>query len=124
MSAWNLKIFFDGACPMCSREIRFLMGRNKKGTLAFEDTSAPGFQPQAFGISSDPQRVIHAQLANGTIITGMEVFRRAYKEVGLGFLLAPTGWPIIKPVADICYSVFARYRKKIGKHLGSSCPLP
>jgi predicted DCC family thiol-disulfide oxidoreductase YuxK len=42
----------------------------------------------------------------------MDVFRRAYASVGLGWLVAPTGWPLVRPVFDKAYTWFARYRPR------------
>ncbi len=116
---WNIKIFFDGACPLCSREMAFLRNRNIEGKIYFEDTSAPNFNPAQFGLSSEADRLIHAMLPDGSLISGLEVFRRVYKEVGLGWLLAPTGWPVLRPLCDIAYRIFAKNRKKIGSLFGS-----
>jgi predicted DCC family thiol-disulfide oxidoreductase YuxK len=49
-------------------------------------------------------------LADGSVVEGLEVFRRAYRAVGLGWLLAPTGWIGLRRIADWAYGVFARYR--------------
>lgn len=121
MNDYRLKIFFDGACPFCVREMRFLMRMNRNGHLAFEDTSKPGFDPTVYGISQDAHRVIHALTFEGQIVTGVEVFRRAYGFIGFGWLLAPTGWPILKPIFDRLYLLFARNRIRIGKFFGRKC---
>ncbi|MDZ4786815.1 MAG: DUF393 domain-containing protein [bacterium] len=121
MSNWNFKMFFDGDCPMCTREVDFLKSKNNKGTLAFENTASPGFSPEKYGITTNTERIIHGILPDGTIVSGVEVFRRAYKEIGLGWLLAPTGWPILKPIFDAMYVVFARNRIRIGKFFGRKC---
>src|SRR5437868_680020 len=92
-SIWNFKMFYDGACPFCLREVRFLMKKNKTGTISFEDTSLPAFDAASFGITTDSNRIIHGMLPDGTLVRGLEVFRRAYKEIGLGWLWAPTAWP-------------------------------
>lgn len=120
MSTKDLRVtmFFDGACPICSREARFLMKRNRAGHIKFEDTSRPGFDPKAFGIPTDTNRVIHGLLPDGTVIRGMEVFRAVYKAIGLGFLMAPTGWPILRPIFDAFYLIFAKNRMRIGKLFG------
>jgi len=128
MENWKVKLFIDGACPMCSKEGRFLKSKDKNCNLAFVDTSAPDFDPAKYGISSDPNRLIHAILPDGSVIRGMEVFRQAYHQIGLGWLIAPTGWPILKTFFDLCYAVFARNRKWIGKFISrgennSSCSL-
>jgi len=117
----KLTLFIDGACPICSREGAFLKRMDKLGQIAFEDTSAPGFDPKSFGISSDPNRLIHARLPDGTIVQGVEVFRQAYRRVGLGWLLAPTSWPILRPLFDRAYLVFANNRKRIGRLFGPRC---
>ncbi len=121
MSTYNFTIFYDGACPICSREMRFLKSRNKRGTLAFQDTAATGFDPATYGLPDAHQRLIHGMLPDGGLVKGVEVFRRAYGEVGLGWLLAPTGWPILRPIFDRFYIVFARNRKRISKLFGPTC---
>lgn len=106
---------------MCSREMKFLMQKNKSGGLAFEDTTSPGFDPAKYGITTDPNRLIHAVTSDGQIVVGVEVFRRAYREIGFGWLLAPTGWPVLRPFFDLLYRIFAKNRLKIGRLLGRSC---
>jgi predicted DCC family thiol-disulfide oxidoreductase YuxK len=53
---------------------------------------------------------IHGVLPDGTAIEGVEVFRRAYAAVGLGWLMAPTRWPGLRRLADLAYRIFARNR--------------
>ncbi len=53
---------------------------------------------------------MHAFGRDGDLITGMEVFRRAYRAVGWGWVWAPTGWPLLKPAFDALYRAFARNR--------------
>ena len=43
MTTWDFKLLYDGECPLCMREVRWLQKKNRKGRLAFEDVSAPGF---------------------------------------------------------------------------------
>ena len=38
------------------------------------------------------------------------VFRQAYALVGLGWLLAPSGWPGLGWLADAAYGLWARWR--------------
>lgn len=119
--SFNFTIFVDGACPICSREAKLLMKRDKNKRIRFVDTSETGFDAAKFGISTDPNRVIHGLMKDGTIVYGVEVFRQVYKELGLGWLLAPTAWPILKPIFDACYLVFAKNRIAIGRFFGRSC---
>lgn len=119
--AWQFRIFYDGDCPLCMREMRAMMRRPCAAQLDFVNTAKPEFDPAEFGISSDPNRLIHGMLPDGTIVQGMEVFRNAYSVLGLGWLIAPTGWPFLKPVFDFAYAVFARHRMRISKMLGRHC---
>jgi predicted DCC family thiol-disulfide oxidoreductase YuxK len=112
VSEETLCILYDGGCPLCRREIRFLERLDRgRGRLAFQDIESPDFDPTRHGLGREQVMArIHATLPDGGVIEGMEVFRRAYAAVGLGWLLAPTRWPGLRRVADAAYSLFARNR--------------
>ena len=120
-NSWNLKIFYDGACPICSKEISFLKRRDKKNKLNFEDTAVANFDRSIFPVFKNSDTVIHGMLPDGKFIHGLEVFRNAYREIGFGWLLAPTGWPILKPIFDSLYLIFAKNRLKISRLFGRNC---
>lgn len=115
MSA-ELTILFDGLCPVCAREMGFLRNRDRARRIEFVDIAAAGFDPGRFGLSM-PQVIgaMHAVLPDGRVIVGVEVFRRAYALVGLGWLLRWTAWPLLRPVADFGYRIFARVRPRFSK---------
>jgi ligand-binding SRPBCC domain-containing protein/predicted DCC family thiol-disulfide oxidoreductase YuxK len=116
---WEMKLLYDGACPFCRREINWLKDKDHTNRIELEDISADGFDASRYGLTHEMvDGKIHAFLADGSVITGMEVFRRLYAAVGLGWLLAPTGWPVIRPVADYAYGVFARNRVRLGHAAG------
>jgi predicted DCC family thiol-disulfide oxidoreductase YuxK len=109
---WKIKLLYDGACPLCSREIRFLERRDRgRGAIRFEDIAAPCFDPRAHGMElRELMARIHGVLPDGSLVEGVEVFRQAYAAVGLGWLVAPTRWPGLRRLADLAYRVFARNR--------------
>lgn len=120
--SWKLKIFYDGECPFCKREVEFMKKRDPKGSLAFEDIESEGFDPSPYGLSyEDTTRVIHAVRADGSVLQKMEVFREAYTLLGFGWLLAPTGWPGLRGLFDFLYETFAKNRVKLGRWCGRSC---
>jgi len=122
MHSWHFKLLYDGACPLCQREARFLQRRDRHGRLAFEDITAPGFDAAIYGATQEKlMGVIHGVFPDGRIVTRLEVFRQAYRAVGLGWLLAPTAWPGLRWLADRGYEWFARNRMAIGKWLGRHC---
>lgn len=112
---WQVRVLFDGECPLCAREIRALARLDRgRGRIDFEDISAPDFDPARYGLGqADVMARIHGVLPDGTPIEGVEVFRRAYAAVGLGWLLAPTRWPVLRGLADRAYRLFARNRLRL-----------
>lgn len=108
-------ILVDGLCPLCRREGELLLRLDKgRGRIRIEDIADPAFDPARFGTTIDAvMGHIHAVMPDGSIVKGMEVFRRAYTLVGWGWLWAPTGWPILKPLFDRFYNWFARNRYRI-----------
>jgi predicted DCC family thiol-disulfide oxidoreductase YuxK len=122
METWRFKILYDGKCPLCRREVRFLQGRNRKGWLAFEDITTPGFDPAGYHSTQEEMMgVIHGVFPDGRMVKKVEVFREAYRAAGVGWLLAPTAWPVLRWLADRGYEWFARNRMGLGKLFGREC---
>jgi len=122
MTAYPFRVLIDGECPLCRREARFLERLDKgRGRLVMEDIAAPGFDAGAIGCTfEDVMGSIHGVTPEGKVVTGMEVFRRAYGAVGLGWALAPTGWPGLKWVFDALYRWFAANRLRFTGR-GAAC---
>ena len=115
-----LTILFDGGCPLCRREVTFLERRDRRlhddqTTLAFVDIDRPDYDPIAHQGITYRQAMgrIHGVEANGTVLQDLAVFRRAYEQVGLGWLYAPTRWPVVGPLAEGAYGLWARLRLAI-----------
>jgi len=122
MNEWRFKLLYDGECPLCRREVRWLKRLNRGGHLAFDDISAPGFDPAPYRRSHEELLgIIHGVFPDGRIVREVAVFREAYKAVGLGWVLAPTGWPFLRWIFDRLYITFARYRIPVGRLFGRSC---
>lgn len=115
MEAWRIKLFVDGACPVCKQEMRWLRRLDKgRGHIIFEDISDPSFDAANFGL--DNKQVIlrmYGILPDGQVVQSMTAFRSAYSAVGFGWLLAPTGWPVLRPICDLCYLIFAKIRPRL-----------
>lgn len=112
MPAWEIRVLYDGGCPLCTREIRALRRLDRRrGRISFEDIAAPGFDPASYGLRYETlMSRIHGVLPDGTLIEGVEVFRRLYSAVGLGWLVAPTRWPFLRGLCEAAYRAFARNR--------------
>jgi predicted DCC family thiol-disulfide oxidoreductase YuxK len=115
VSDFEVEVFYDGACPLCSREIAMLRRLDRAGRIRFVDLAAPGFDPAAVGVSLEALLArIHARLPDGTLIDGVEVFRRLYAAVGLGPVVALTRLPGVAQLLDVAYDGFARRRRRLG----------
>lgn len=112
----ELTLLFDGACPLCLREVTTLRRRDgDQGRLAFVDVDNPAYDPARYGGITYPEAMgrMHAIRADGQVIRDVEVFRAAYALVGLGWLYAPTRWPLLRPLVDALYGLWARWRLAI-----------
>ena len=109
-------MLYDGDCPLCMREVDMLRRRDaSKRGICFVDISEPEYDPEMHGGISfqDAMERIHAILPDGTVIKDVEVFRRLYEEVGLGWVYAVTNIPAVERVANAVYDVWAKYRLPI-----------
>ncbi|MFN9869906.1 MAG: thiol-disulfide oxidoreductase DCC family protein [Cyanobacteriota bacterium] len=113
----QLTVLYDGACPLCRREVTFLEQRDRQRNgaqrrLAFVDIDAPDYDPTLHaGIGyREAMGRIHAIEADGSVLQDVTVFRRAYDLIGLGWLYAPTGWALVGPLVNGIYRLWARAR--------------
>lgn len=112
-SSWKIKLLYDGACPLCLREVRFLQHRDAgQGRVVFVNIADDNYDPVEHGGVDFETAMgrIHAVLPDGTVITNVEVFRQVYDILGIGWVYAATRWPLIGPLVDWLYSVWADWR--------------
>ncbi len=126
--AESFTILIDGDCPLCRHEARLLSKLDRgRGRLRLVDIALPEFDASVYGRTQDDvMGSIHGVTAEGRVVEGVEVFRRAYRAVGWGWLLSWTGWPLVRPIVDGVYRVFARIRLRLpGRRCESgSCRVP
>jgi len=115
MNDWDIKVFHDGACPLCRREIAMLRSMDPHQRVALEDIADPAFDASQYGLTREQVHAyIHGVLPDGTVVRGMEVFRRVYEAVGRGWVWRWTAWPVFRPIADAAYWVWAKMRPLFG----------
>jgi predicted DCC family thiol-disulfide oxidoreductase YuxK len=96
--------------------VRFLRRRDgERGRLAFVDVAADDYDASSHGSISyrDAMERIHGLTGTGEVVRDVEVFRRAYALVGLGWLYAPSRWPLLRGIADGLYRLWARWRLRL-----------
>jgi len=110
----KLILFFDGSCPVCTKEIKLLKKYDKKEEIQFEDITLTDF-PNRFGYIDLPnaEAILHGQLPDGSIITGMDVTFLAWEIVHRNTWMRALKLPIIRTMTDWVYFIFAKHRKAI-----------
>lgn len=110
---WQIKLLYDGQCPLCVREVNFLQKQDRdRGLVVFVDIADDDYNPAENGGIDFATAMgrIHAVLPDGSVIKNVEVFRQVYNILGIGWIYAATGWPIIGPLVDLLYGIWADWR--------------
>lgn len=113
---WKIKLLYDGDCPLCVREVNFLRKKDAgRGKVVFVDVADDNYSPEE-NANIDYEMAmnrIHAILADGSIVTNLEVFRQVYEILGMGWVYSFTKLPLLGKVADKIYAIWANWRLKM-----------
>jgi predicted DCC family thiol-disulfide oxidoreductase YuxK len=113
-----LRIFYDGACPVCSREIEHYCRRDHDGRLIAIDISAPDFDPPPCGIPRESLMYeLHAIDRDGIVYRGVDAFCAIWQAfpASITYRLLGTfvNLPGISTLARLGYRGFARLRPRL-----------
>ncbi len=111
--SWQIELLYDGACPLCVREVNFLKTKDAgRGLVSFVDIAEDDYEPAAHaGIDFETAMGrIHAIFPDGSIVKNVEVFRRTYEILGIGWIYAITKIPAIEYLANLLYGIWADLR--------------
>ena len=114
----KLQVYFDGLCPLCSREIDVYRKKDKAGAIEFVDISHPEFTAEKEGLHPRRvQEVFHVrETASGKLLTGVDGFIAIWKVLpGLGLAARVAEKPWAKPFLKAGYCVFAKIRPYLPK---------
>lgn len=83
------KVFFDGACPLCRREIAFYRGLQGGDCIDWVDVSTTTQPLQSFGITRDQALArLHAVTGRGEVVSGALAFIEIWSHLRRFRLLA------------------------------------
>ncbi|MEL7052792.1 MAG: DCC1-like thiol-disulfide oxidoreductase family protein [Cyanobacteria bacterium J06588_5] len=112
-SSWKVNLLYDGECPLCLREVNFLRKKDAgRGIVKFTDIADLNYSAEENGGVDFETAMgrIHAVLADGTVVKNVEVFQRTYDALGIGWIYAATKWPVIGPIVNKVYDLWADKR--------------
>lgn len=122
-----LKVFYDGACGVCSSEMNYYRSIADK-RVEFIDISSIDFEAQEYGKTiEDFHKELHVCDRNNCFYTGVEAFRELWKVLPSPFypgLAAVAGLPFINLGLRCGYAVFARFRYLWPASKSGSCAIP
>lgn len=109
MSRPELRVWFDGDCPLCRREIALIRGLDRRGAIEFVNVArGEAICPID---RSELLRRFHAQERDGPIVSGAAAFAAMWRAVPL---LRPLGliarWPPALWLLEAAYRGFLRVR--------------
>ncbi len=110
-----LTVYYDGACPLCRREIGFYRRRRGAGQIQWIDVSrVEGGQPAPDLCRSDALARFHVRLPNGTLVSGGRAFAELWAALpGFSWLGKIGRSPLLAPLMELAYRAFLRLRPSI-----------
>lgn len=113
--SFPLQVFYDGACPLCAREIAHYLRQDRHHRLQAVDISAADFDPQPYGITQPAfMAELHAIDQDGMVYRGVAAFRAIWQafpdKTAYRFMSRLVALPLIEPLAQHGYRLFARLR--------------
>jgi predicted DCC family thiol-disulfide oxidoreductase YuxK len=116
-------VYFDGACPLCSREIAHYRRRDPGGCLRLIDIADPHFDAAAHGLSAERvNQVMHVRRPDGSLATGVDAFIAIWDALpGYGVLSKVAALPGVHLLLRGGYRVFAAVRPYLPRRQVPAC---
>ena len=112
--SYQLQVFYDGDCPVASREVRRLRRSSQAGRVQFTDITSEAFHAQSYGKKhEDFMRTMRARTRDGVWLDGADVLRQIYEELGMKFVVKVSRAPGVSTAVDKAYGWFEKNRLKL-----------
>ena len=101
-------LYYDGRCPLCQKEMAKLE-QYKSDQLQLADIHN---LDDAVGLPDKDTllRTLHLRLPDGQLLTGVDANVTAWGYTDRGKWLHWLRWPLVRPLADLCYGYWAAWR--------------
>ncbi|MFT3734429.1 MAG: DUF393 domain-containing protein [Rhodocyclaceae bacterium] len=111
---YPLTVYYDRACPLCRREMHALKARDQGDRIQLVNISDERFDASTTGFdAASLDAALHARGADGTVLRGLDAIQASYEAVGLGMLYHWTRTPLMRPLMDRAYRLFAAHRNTL-----------
>lgn len=111
MSNPAITVWFDSACPLCSREIRLMRALDWRKRIDFVDV----YSPDA-ACPIDPELLLarfHAQERAGALVSGAEAFALMWRQIPLFWPLGQVARiPLVLRLLERAYLRFLEWRNR------------
>jgi predicted DCC family thiol-disulfide oxidoreductase YuxK len=106
-------VYYDGGCPVCSREIGFYRHRNGGESFSWVDVTQADEAALGPGLSRAAALArIHVRRPDGTVVDGAAAFAEIWRGMpGLRWLGLLLGVQPFSALAAVGYRIFLRMRR-------------
>ena len=107
-----IKVFFDGKCNLCNREIKYYKSISPKGKFNWIDITRNKNLLKKENIEYvDGLKVLHAKNKNGKLFKGLDAFILIWKNLKIWkYIAIIASLPIIYHILKLIYILFANWR--------------
>ena len=104
-------VYFDGACPLCTREIDFYRIQQGGDNMTFVDVSTATDDVDEDLDRHDAMQRFHVRSSDGRLLSGAAAFAALWVTLPRFRLLGKiVQLPVILQVAEVGYRAFLRFR--------------
>lgn len=120
----RVTVFFDGSCPLCTREIDFYRRRAGADAVSWVDVSAVESEAVAPGLTRDAAMArFHVRRGDGALLSGGAAFAELWRALPgfrrIGRIAAI--WPLT-PLLEVAYRAFLPVRPYLQRLVGGGKP--
>lgn len=102
-------LYYDGQCPLCSREIAMLR-KASDDRLDFCDIHEADTGIEGLPSREELLQVLHIRRADGSLVTALDANVAAWQHTRYGVLWRWLRWPLIRSLVEPLYGAWARRR--------------
>jgi predicted DCC family thiol-disulfide oxidoreductase YuxK len=120
----KVTVFFDGGCPLCTREIDFYRKRPGAEAVSWVDVSAVEGNAVAPGLTRDAAMArFHVRRGDGALLSGGAAFAELWRALpgfrAIGRIASV--WPLT-PLLELAYRAFLPVRPYLQRLVGGAKP--